>query len=66
MTSFAYDAVGNRMNLTEPGNSINYAYDVADRLLSAGGISFTYDGNAAKSKKGGQGDRRDVDSRYLW
>ena len=30
---YAYDPVGNRLSMTEPTGTVNYAYDVADELL---------------------------------
>jgi RHS repeat-associated protein len=48
---YAYDPVGNRLSMTEPTGTVNYAYDVADELLTAGGTTFTYDGNGNQLTK---------------
>ena len=44
-TSYRYDAVGNRTSQAGVNGNTIYAYDDADRLLTAGARSFTYDGN---------------------
>jgi RHS repeat-associated protein len=44
-TAYTYDAVGNRLTLKAPSMVITYTYDAADRLVLAGGLSFTYDAN---------------------
>jgi RHS repeat-associated protein len=51
VTNFAYDPVGNRLTLVAPGTSINYSYDAADRLLSAGNTTFAYDNNGNQITK---------------
>ncbi|MBZ5536630.1 MAG: DUF6531 domain-containing protein [Acidobacteriia bacterium] len=51
VTRFTYDSVGNRLSLTAPGTSINYTYDAADRLLTAGTALFTYDANGNQTSK---------------
>jgi RHS repeat-associated protein len=33
-TNYTYDAVGNRLTITAPGTTVNYAYDDADRLTA--------------------------------
>lgn len=55
---FSYDAVGNRVNQTGPRpkkDSIKYAYDAADRLLTAGAATFTYDANGNPRTKTDRG-----------
>ena len=42
---FTYDEVGNRQTMTDDDKTLRYAYDAADRLLSAGLATFTYDAN---------------------
>src|SRR5439155_10437008 len=58
ITRFAYDAGGNRLSLTTPGTFIAYAYDPADRLLSAGSAGFTYDANGSQTSKTSSGKTR--------
>ncbi|NIN69688.1 MAG: hypothetical protein GTO63_34385, partial [Anaerolineae bacterium] len=43
--SYSYDAVGNRLTMVYPGGTVNYTYDVANRLTSAGGQTYTWDDN---------------------
>jgi len=42
---YAYDAVGNRLTLTDTTGATGYAYDDADRLASAGTVTYTWDNN---------------------
>jgi len=42
---YSYDAVGNRVSQTNPGGTIEYLYDEANQLISANGISYTWDAN---------------------
>lgn len=42
---FAYDAVGNRLAMTDTTGTTAYSYDEANRLLSAGGTTFGWDDN---------------------
>ena len=56
LTTFTYDAAGNRITKSAPDGSIAYSYDAADRLLSAGSISFGnisfgYDNNGNRVAK---------------
>ena len=44
-TTYEYDAVGNRTRLVSALGTIDYDYDAADQLLSAGTTTFTYDAN---------------------
>ena len=37
--SFAYDAVGNRVQMADGGGTQTYAYDAGDRLVGVGGSS---------------------------
>ncbi|MEN8219196.1 MAG: RHS repeat-associated core domain-containing protein, partial [Pseudomonadota bacterium] len=48
--SYTYDAVGNRTQLVDSGTT-NYTYDNADRLLSAGSISYGWDSNGNQISK---------------
>jgi YD repeat-containing protein len=41
----AYDTVGNRIQMAADGKETLYAYDAADRMISAGDESFIYDAN---------------------
>jgi RHS repeat-associated protein len=51
--SLAYDAVGNRTAELAPSVSVGHVYDIADRLLSRGPTSYTFDknGNLTSLKK---------------
>ena len=42
---YEYDAIGNRTRMNRNGATTTYAYDVDDRLLSAGSANYAYDGN---------------------
>jgi len=42
---YSYDAVGNRLSQTNPGGTVNYLYDEANQLISANGVSYTWDAN---------------------
>ncbi len=44
-STYAYNAVGNRLSATKGGVTTSYAYDNNDRVLSAGAETFTYDAN---------------------
>jgi RHS repeat-associated protein len=48
--SYTYDAVGNR--LTKTGVTGGYVYDAADRMTSAGGMSYGYDNNGNLTSRG--------------
>jgi RHS repeat-associated protein/uncharacterized repeat protein (TIGR01451 family) len=41
--SYSYDAAGNRLTMVYPGGTVNYTYDAANRLTSAGGQTYTWD-----------------------
>lgn len=45
VTTYAYDAAGNRVSQTGPNGATTYAYDPNSRLLSTASTSFTYDNN---------------------
>ena len=49
--AFTYDAVGNRTRLIDSSGTINYSYDDANRLLSAGNVSFGWDNNGNQTSK---------------
>jgi YD repeat-containing protein len=42
---YEYNAVGNRLSESTQAKTTNYAYDQANRLTSAGGVSYTWDAN---------------------
>ena len=43
---YTYDAVGNRLTETvDGGTPTSYTYDVANRMTTAGGVTYTYDDN---------------------
>jgi RHS repeat-associated protein len=44
-SQYAYDPVGNRTALTTTTGIVNYAYDEANRLVSAGGVAYGWDLN---------------------
>jgi RHS repeat-associated protein len=50
-TVYAFDAAGNRTSQISAAGTTNSAYDAADRLLTAGTISFTYDNNGNRITK---------------
>jgi len=43
--TYTYDAVGNRTTQTTLTNTTVYTYDIANRLINAGGITYTWDAN---------------------
>ena len=43
--SYEYDPVGNRTRMVRDGQETLYTYDANDRLLKAGGVTYTYDAN---------------------
>ncbi|HEX3745808.1 MAG TPA: RHS repeat-associated core domain-containing protein [Bryobacteraceae bacterium] len=51
VTSYVYDAIGNRVSMTSSAGVTAYTYDVGDRILAAGTSSFTYDGNGNRLTK---------------
>jgi RHS repeat-associated protein len=42
---YTYDAVGNRLSEVSNAGTVNYAYDIANRLTSVGGVTYTWDNN---------------------
>ena len=42
---YTYDAVGNRLTEVTPGGSVSYVYDIANRLTSVGGVTYTWSNN---------------------
>ena len=51
--TYAYDPMGNRTSLVSTvGGTTSYAYDAADRLLTAGATSFAWDDNGRMTGKG--------------
>ena len=51
VTQYGYDGVGNRLSVIGPSGTINYTYDPADQLLTAGLSTFSYDGNGSQISK---------------
>jgi RHS repeat-associated protein len=45
--SYSYDPVGNRLTEQTQSGSTSYAYDIADRLTSVNGVSYTWDNNGS-------------------
>ena len=52
-TTYTYDPVGNRLSRTRGGTTTSYAYDRADRVTSAGGVSYTVNANGNLTARGG-------------
>ncbi|MCC6174086.1 MAG: hypothetical protein IT305_02175 [Chloroflexi bacterium] len=44
-TSYSYDPVGNRLTRVRGSTTTSYSYDRADRIASAGGVSYSVDAN---------------------
>ena len=42
---YTYDAVGNRLTKTIDSTTVNYGYDIANRLTSVDGATYTWDNN---------------------
>jgi RHS repeat-associated protein len=42
---YAYDANGNRLSETTPAGTVASVYDAANRLVSVGGVTYTWDDN---------------------
>jgi RHS repeat-associated protein len=47
-SSYAYDAAG---NMTQDGSGLTYLFDAENRITSAAGVSYSYDGNGLRVKK---------------
>lgn len=57
--AYAYDAVGNRLALTEGGLTIESSYDAGDRLLRAGPVTYEWDaGGSLVARQGAAGVTR--------
>lgn len=68
VTSYGYDANGNRTSLTPPGTGTStYGYDAQNRLISYTGpgvtAAYTYDGTGLRASKTVNGGAAEV---YLW
>ena len=50
-TTFAYDHFGNRISKTVNGVVTPYTFDVGGRLVSAGGVKYTYNADGIRCKK---------------
>lgn len=50
-TSYAYDPAGNRTSMTEGSTTSSYAYDAAERMLSAGSTTFSHDRNGNRTSR---------------
>jgi RHS repeat-associated protein len=50
-TTYSYDPVGNRLSRVR-GSSTSYSYDQADRIQSAGGMSYTLNANGNTTARG--------------
>ncbi|MEA3340189.1 MAG: RHS repeat domain-containing protein [Chloroflexota bacterium] len=48
--AYRYDAVGNRTAMTATEGTTTYEYDAANRLTSADGVSYTWDGGVESIK----------------
>ena len=51
--SYAYDSVGNRVQMVNGSTVTDYAYGPFNRLLSAGDLNYTYDANGNMATKSG-------------
>lgn len=51
-TSYTYDPVGNRATRVRSSVTTTYAYDRADRISSAGSVSYTVDANGNQTARG--------------
>ncbi|MCC6179564.1 MAG: RHS repeat protein [Chloroflexi bacterium] len=51
-TSYSYDPVGNRLTRVRGSTITNYSYDRADRITSAGGVSYAVDANGNLTARG--------------
>jgi YD repeat-containing protein len=49
--AYAYDPAGNRSTMTVGTINTTYSYDAANKLMAAGTVSYTYDGNGNPVKK---------------
>jgi len=49
--AYAYDPAGNRAAMTVGTTNTTYSYDAANKLMTAGTVSYTYDGNGNPVKK---------------
>jgi RHS repeat-associated protein len=61
-TQWMYDAAGNRLQQVGPQGTVNYTYDAADEMLTAGTSSFTYDSNGNQFTKASGG----ATTNYSW
>jgi RHS repeat-associated protein len=55
--TFTYDAVGNRQTQVTTGlgaGTVNYAYDMRDRLLTENGVTYGYNANGDVTSKSGE------------
>jgi RHS repeat-associated protein len=55
VTTYGYDATGNRVSQTGPAGSITYVYDANDQLVQSGSRTLAYDanGNLLTTQSGG-------------
>jgi RHS repeat-associated protein len=51
-TTYGYDPVGNRSSMVRGGNTTNYSYDRADRITTAGAVSYTVNANGNVTLRG--------------
>ena len=50
VTSYTYNTAGSRLSRTTPGTTTsNYTYDQAERLKTAGGASYSYNGDGLRT-----------------
>jgi len=49
--SYGYDPAGNRSSMTVGTTNTSYGYDAANKLLTAGTVSYQYDGNGNPVEK---------------
>lgn len=63
--SYAYDPVGNRLELDRDGTPTAYTYDAADRLLSIGGTTVTVDAAGNLTARGADAFTYDAANRLV-
>jgi RHS repeat-associated protein len=60
--AYTYDNVGNRQTKVE-GTTTSYIYDLADRMTTAGGVTYTYDNNGNQTGRGADVFGWDIEDR---
>jgi RHS repeat-associated protein len=63
--TYSYDPMGNRTQLVEGATTTGYTYDDADRLLTAGSITFEFDANGNQVREGNRTFTYDRENRLI-